>query len=87
MKVNVKKRRFVNSFSVERSLADIARETGRSKSAILATIRTLVDFGYLRAIEPGPKYLPGMTRVRLGDLITAKDPLGAPEMPPSSSAG
>ncbi len=59
------------------SLADIARETGRSKSATLATLRTLVDFGYVRTIEPGPKYVPGMTLIRLGDHITVKDPLGA----------
>ncbi|MBC7464344.1 MAG: IclR family transcriptional regulator [Actinobacteria bacterium] len=59
------------------SLAEIARTTNRSKSAILATLRTLVDFGYVRSIEPGPKYLPGMTLIRFGDLTAVKDPLGA----------
>ena len=59
------------------SLAEVARTTSRSKSAALATLRTLVDFGYVRTIEPGPKYLPGMTLIRLGDLTAAKDPLGA----------
>lgn len=59
------------------SLAEIARTTKRSKSAILATLRTLVDFGYVRSIEPGPKYLPGMTLIRFGDLTAVKDPLGA----------
>ena len=59
------------------SLAEIARSTTRSKSALLATLRTLVDFGYVRTIEPGPKYLPGMTLIRFGDLTAGKDPLGA----------
>ena len=59
------------------SLAEISRTTKRSKSAILATLRTLVDFGYVRSIEPGPKYLPGMTLIRFGDLTAVKDPLGA----------
>lgn len=59
------------------SLAEIARTTERSKSAVLATLRTLADFGYIRSLEPGPKYLPGMMLVRLGDLTAAKDPLSA----------
>ncbi len=59
------------------SLADIARSTNRSKSAVLATLRTLVDFGYVRTIDPGPKYLPGMTLIRFGDLTAGKDPLSA----------
>ena len=59
------------------SLAEISRTINRSKSATLATLRTLVDFGYLRIIEPGPKYLPGMTLIRFGDLTAVKDPLSA----------
>lgn len=57
------------------SLSQIAQVVGGSKSAVLATLRTLVDFGYLRAMLPGPKYLPGMMLIRLGDLAAAHDPL------------
>lgn len=56
-------------------LSDIAKAVGGSKSAVLATLRTLVEFGYLRVIDPGPKYLPGMMLIRLGDLASAHDPL------------
>jgi len=56
-------------------LSDIAKAVGGSKSAVLATLRTLVDYGYLRSVEPGPKYLPGMMLIRLGDLAAAHDPL------------
>lgn len=56
-------------------LSDIAKAVGGSKSAILATLRTLVEFGYLRIVDPGPKYLPGMMLIRLGDLASAHDPL------------
>lgn len=59
------------------SLSDIAKAVGRSKSAVLATLRTLVDYGFLSAIDPGPKYLPGMTLIRLGDLTSAHDSLVA----------
>lgn len=57
------------------SLAEIVKAGGGSKSAVLATLRTLVDFGYLRSIEIGPKYLPGMMLIRLGDLAGAHDAL------------
>ena len=62
-------------------LSQIAKAVGGSKSAVLATLRTLVDFGYLRAAEPGPKYLPGMMLIRLGDLAAAHDPLIAVARP------
>ncbi len=62
-------------------LSEIAKAVGGSKSAVLATLRTLVDFGYLRTEEPGPKYLPGMMLIRLGDLASAHDPLIAVARP------
>ncbi len=55
-------------------LSEIAKAVGGSKSAVLATLRTLVNYGYLRSIEPGPRYLPGMMLIRLGDLASAHDP-------------
>ena len=63
------------------SLSEIAKAVDGSKSAVLATLRTLVDFGYLRTIDPGPKYLPGMMLIRLGDLAAALDPLVAVARP------
>jgi DNA-binding IclR family transcriptional regulator len=57
------------------SLSEIAKIVEHSKSAVLATLRTLVDFGYLRSSEVGPRYLPGMMLIRLGDLAAEHDPL------------
>lgn len=63
------------------TLSEIAKAEGGSKSAILATLRTLVDFGYLRTADVGPRYLPGMMLIRLGDLTAAHDPLIAVARP------
>lgn len=63
------------------TLAEIAKSAGGSKSAVLATLRTLVDFGYLRCVEVGPRYLSGMMLIRLGDLAAAHDPLIAVARP------
>ena len=63
------------------SLSEIVKRVGGSKSATLATLRTLVAFGYLRAVKDGPKYLPGMMLIRLGDLAEAHDPLIAVARP------
>lgn len=59
------------------TLAQIVHETGGSKGATHAMLRTLVDHGYLRVTEPGPRYLPGMTLIRIGDLASARDPLAS----------
>jgi len=59
------------------TLTEIVRETQGSKSATFALLRTLVDRGYLRITEPGPRYLPGMTLIRLGDLASARDPIAS----------
>lgn len=63
------------------TLAEIAKSVGGSKSAVLATLRTLVDFGYLRCVDAGPRYLAGMMLIRLGDLASAHDPLVAVARP------
>jgi len=57
------------------TLAQIVRLTGASKGATHAMLRTLVDHGYLRISEPGPRYLPGMALIRIGDLASAREPL------------
>lgn len=59
------------------TLAQIVRQTGASKGATHAMLRTLVDHGYLRISEPGPRYLPGMALIRIGDLASAREPLAA----------
>ncbi len=63
------------------TLAEIAKSAGGSKSAVLATLRTLVDFGYLRCVEVGPRYLAGMMLIRLGELAADHDPLIAVARP------
>jgi IclR family acetate operon transcriptional repressor len=57
------------------SLSELARTIGLSKSSTLALLRTLVDAGYVRTKDPGPRYLPGMALVRLGDLSGATQPI------------
>jgi IclR family transcriptional regulator, acetate operon repressor len=48
-------------------LSEMARSLGTSKSTAHALARTLVAGGYLRAVEPGPRYHPGMELLRLGE--------------------
>lgn len=57
------------------SLSEAARGLGISKSATYALVRTLVDADFLRAVDPGPRYLLGMALVRLGDVATRGVPL------------
>jgi IclR family acetate operon transcriptional repressor len=57
------------------TLSELARSLGTSKSAAYALARTLVDAGHLRAVEPGPHYLLGMSLVRLGDVAGQRLPL------------
>jgi IclR family acetate operon transcriptional repressor len=59
-----------------RSLSDLARDLGISKSATLAIARTLVAFGYLRDARPGPGYALGTALIRLGDIVGRQLPLG-----------
>jgi IclR family transcriptional regulator, acetate operon repressor len=57
------------------TLSDAARGLGISKSATYALVRTLVDADFLRAVDPGPRYLLGMALIRLGDVATLGVPL------------
>jgi IclR family transcriptional regulator, acetate operon repressor len=59
------------------SLSEVARELAVSKSTAYALIRTLAGNGHLRAVEPGPRYLPGAALLRLGDIATQRFPLGS----------
>jgi IclR family transcriptional regulator, acetate operon repressor len=58
------------------SLAEIARSMEVSKSAAHALARTLVSGGYLRTVQPGPRYKPGMELVHLGEAARGSIQLG-----------
>ena len=58
-----------------RSLSDLARELGTSKSATLALARTLSAFGYLREATHGRGYALGTALIRLGDVAGQQIPL------------
>jgi len=57
------------------TLSELARTMGASKSTTYGLVRTLVDSGFLRDIEPGPRYALGIAFVRLGDLAGRQLPL------------
>jgi IclR family acetate operon transcriptional repressor len=57
------------------TLSDIARQADMSKSAGYGLVRTLVDAGFLRTIEPGPRYALGLALVRLGDQAGRQLPM------------
>jgi IclR family transcriptional regulator, acetate operon repressor len=59
------------------SLSEVARVLTVSKSTAYALIQTLVANGHLRAVEPGPRYLPGAALMRLGDLAAQRFALGS----------
>src|SRR6201986_2690233 len=58
-----------------RSLSDLARELGTSKSTTLALARTLSAFGYLREATRGRGYALGTALIRLGDMAGQQIPL------------
>ena len=59
-----------------RSLSDLARSLGASKSTTLALARTLTGAGYVREVRPGPRYALGSALLRLGDIARQQLPLG-----------
>jgi len=59
-----------------RTLSELAKDLGTSKSSTLALARTLVSFGYLRDSRPGPRYTLGTALIRLGDIAGRQLPLG-----------
>lgn len=63
------------------TVSEIARELSISKSTAYALARTLVDRAVLRAVDPGPRYQPGMALIRLGDVATRSMPLGGVVQP------
>lgn len=57
------------------TLSELARASGASKSTTYGLVRTLVDSGYLRDIEPGRRYALGIALLRLGDVAGRQLPL------------
>jgi IclR family acetate operon transcriptional repressor len=57
------------------TLTDLTRALGTSKSTAYSLARTLVNAGYLRDVQPGPRYVLGMALVRLGDRASSELPL------------
>lgn len=58
------------------SLTEISERLHASKSTVLAAARTLVDAGFLRATEPGPRYKLGTELIHYGDLAVQQSPVG-----------
>jgi IclR family acetate operon transcriptional repressor len=58
-----------------RTLSDLARVLGTSKSTTLALARTLIAFGYLREAGHRRGYALGTTLIRLGDMAGQQIPL------------
>jgi IclR family transcriptional regulator, acetate operon repressor len=58
-----------------RSLSDLARVLGTSKSSTLALARTLSAFGYLREAAHRRGYMLGTALIRLGDVAGQQIPL------------
>lgn len=57
------------------NLTELSKQIEISKSSTLALLRTMTDAGFVRIKEPGPRYLPGMTLLRLGDLSRTTQPI------------
>jgi IclR family acetate operon transcriptional repressor len=57
------------------TVTELARGLQTSKSTAFALARTLADRGYLRPVDPGPRYQLGLTLVRLGDVAANQQPL------------
>ncbi len=59
------------------TVSEISRAVSVSKSSAYSLAQTLVNDGFLRTTEPGPRYQLGLALVRLGDVSAARLPLGA----------
>ncbi len=57
------------------SLNGATERLGVAKSTAFNLLKTLVAHGYLREERPGPRYLLGMSLMRLGDLVGQQLPV------------
>ncbi|WP_449278347.1 IclR family transcriptional regulator [Leucobacter sp. GX24907] len=56
-------------------LTQIAQELGVSKSTAHALLQTLKQYGFVTRIEPGPRFLLGMSLMRLGEKARKRMPI------------
>jgi len=63
------------------SLTELATAIGLAKSSTLASVNTLLHFGFLRANHPGPRYHLGFALLRYGDLVLQHTSLSAIALP------
>lgn len=56
-------------------LTQIAQGLGVSKSTAHALLQTLKQHGFVTRIEPGPRFLLGMSLMRLGEIVHQRMPL------------
>ncbi len=63
------------------SLTALAEALSISKSTALATARTLVGHGVLRAVDPGPRYKLGTTLIRYGEMAAQQSSIGEVGLP------
>jgi IclR family acetate operon transcriptional repressor len=63
------------------NLTEASARVGVSKSAGYSLVRTLLDGGYLRATEPGPRYSLGVGMLRLGDRANSQLPMSVAAAP------
>lgn len=57
-------------------VTEISRALKVSKSTAFALVHTFCANGYLRELQPGPRYHLGLSFLRLGDLVSRQLPLG-----------
>ena len=62
-------------------VTEIAGHLQVAKSTALSLARTLAAAGLLRAVEPGPRYVLGLTLLRLGDLVAQQTSIGELGLP------
>ncbi|NNN15597.1 MAG: IclR family transcriptional regulator [Acidimicrobiaceae bacterium] len=58
------------------TVTELARQLKTSKSTAFALAQTMLANGYLRDVQPGPRYQLGLAFLRLGDLVSRQIPLG-----------
>lgn len=56
-------------------LTQIAQDLGVSKSTAHALLQTLKQYGYVTRVDPGPRFLLGMSLMRLGERVHQRMPL------------
>lgn len=57
-------------------LTAIAKQLQSSKSTTLSILRTLAAQGFIRGIDPGPRYKLGTALIRYGDIAAQQSPVG-----------